>query len=99
MQARYLQAPFIAQNCSGTDPRRRFYLIRPSGLSLIDLRRFLSYDRVVNDGLLTFVVIFFVVFVVAMVTASRIPSGPRRRKGHRRDPLYNGSADGEHITD
>ena len=79
--------------------RRRFYLIRASELSLIDIRRFLSYDRVVNNDLLTSVVIFFVVLVVATVTAWRIPSGRRRTEGHRRDPLQNGSADGEHITD
>jgi len=79
--------------------RRTFYLIRASGLSLIDIRRLLSYDRAVNNNLLTSVVIFFVVLVVATVTAWRIPSGPRRREGHRRDPLQNGSADGEHITD
>ena len=69
-----------------------------SGLFPIDLRRFLSYDRPMSESLLTSVVIFFVVFMVATITIWKTHPRPRRREGHRRDPLQNGSADGEHTA-
>jgi hypothetical protein len=83
----------------GTHPRRRFNLNKAIGAFPYRPKTISKLRLVVNNDLLTSGVIFFVAFLVATVTAWKIASAPRRREGHRSDPLQNGSTDGEHITD